>query len=136
MMVDMSNVAWLSKVQISQETVDLLEQWAIFTGQEVRPPIPVEAIAERYLEFTVEYDNLDEILGIRDVLGATWAEGREWSLTTPFWMEWKAELLLPAAMKLAIGFSIEDTFLTNLCILMNPVTVTNLTLCAGYPLLN
>ena len=76
MMVDMSNVAWLSKVQINQETVDLLDQWAIFTEREVKPPIPVEAIAEKYLEFTLEYDNLDEILGIPDVLGATWAEGK------------------------------------------------------------
>jgi Zn-dependent peptidase ImmA (M78 family) len=76
MMVDMSKVSWLTKVQISRETVDLLNQWAIFTGQDVKPPIPVEAIAERYLEFTLEYDNLDEILGIPDVLGATWAEGK------------------------------------------------------------
>jgi len=74
MMVDMSKVSWLTKVQISQETDRLLNQWAIFTGQEVKPPIPVEAITEKYLEFTLEYDNLEEILGIPDVLGATWAE--------------------------------------------------------------
>ena len=73
-MVDMSNVSWLTKVQILQETDRLLNQWEIFSGQEVKPPIPVEAIAEKYLEFTLEYDNLEEILGIPDVLGATWAE--------------------------------------------------------------
>ncbi len=77
MMVDMRNVAWLSKEEISKETDELLNQWAIFTEQEVKPPIPVEAIAEKYLEFTLEYDNLDEILGIPDVLGATWAEGKK-----------------------------------------------------------
>lgn len=74
MMVDMSKVSWLTKAEISLETDGLLNQWAIFTGQEVKPPIPVEAIAEKYLGFTLEYDNLGEILGISDVLGATWAE--------------------------------------------------------------
>ena len=74
MMVDMSKVSWLSKGQISHETDELLNQWSIFTEQEVKPPIRVEAIAEKYLEFTLEYDNLEEILGIRNVLGATWAE--------------------------------------------------------------
>ena len=74
MMVDMSKVSWLTKFQIGQETDELLNQWAIFTGQEVKPPIPVEAIAEKFLGLTVEYDSLEEILGIPDVLGATWAE--------------------------------------------------------------
>jgi Zn-dependent peptidase ImmA (M78 family) len=74
MMVDMGKVSWLTKVQISHETNELLNQWENFIGQEVKPPIPVEAIAEKYLEFTLEYDNLEEILGISDVLGATWAE--------------------------------------------------------------
>ena len=70
----MSKVSWLSKVRINQETDELLNQWEIFTEQEVKPPIPVEAIAEKYLEFTLEYDSLEEILEIPDVLGATWAE--------------------------------------------------------------
>jgi len=82
MIVDMSKVSWLSKAQISHETDELLDQWAIFTEQEVKPPIPVEAIAEKYLEFTLEYDNLDEILGIPDVLGATWAEGKRMVINT------------------------------------------------------
>ena len=73
-MVDMSKVSWLSRVQIGHETDELLNHWEIFTGQKVKPPIPVEAIAEKYLEFTLEYDNLEEILGISDVLGATWVE--------------------------------------------------------------
>ncbi len=82
MMVDMSKVSWLAKDKISKETDQLLNQWAIFTEQEVKPPIPVEAIAEKYLEFKIEYDNLDEILGIPDVLGATWAEGKRMVINT------------------------------------------------------
>ncbi len=74
MMVDMSRVSWLTKDQICQETDELLNQWASFTGKEVEPPIPVESIAEKYLEFTLEYDDLEEILGIPDVLGATWVK--------------------------------------------------------------
>lgn len=76
MIVDMSKVSWLSKARINLEVHELLNQWAIFTGQEEKPPIPVEAIAEKYLEFNLEYDNLEEILGICDVLGATWVEGK------------------------------------------------------------
>lgn len=75
-MVDMNKVSWLSKARIDLEVHELLNRWAIFTGQEVKPPIPVEAIAEKYLEFTLEYDDLEEMLGIPDVLGATWAEGK------------------------------------------------------------
>jgi len=74
MMVDMSKVSFLSKAEIQQKTRELLDQWGAFTRKEIQPPIPVEAIAEKYLEFTLEYDNLEEILGIPDVLGATWAE--------------------------------------------------------------
>lgn len=74
MMVDMSNVSWLSKTQIDLEALELLNQWEIFTEKETKPPIPVEAIAEKYLEFTLEYDDLEAMLGIPDVLGATWAE--------------------------------------------------------------
>lgn len=74
MMVDMSNVSFLSKAEIQQKASELLDQWGAFTGKEIEPPIPVEAIAEKYLEFTLEYDNLDEMLGLPGVLGATWAK--------------------------------------------------------------
>jgi Zn-dependent peptidase ImmA (M78 family) len=74
MMVDMSNVSWLTKPQIDLKVHELLNRWAIFIGEEVKPPIPVEAIAEKYLGLIIEYDNLEEILGIPDVLGATWVE--------------------------------------------------------------
>jgi len=49
------------------------EQRTIFFNG-VKPPIPVEAIAEKYLQFTLEYDDLEEMLGIPDVLGATWVK--------------------------------------------------------------
>jgi Zn-dependent peptidase ImmA (M78 family) len=67
-------IAWLSKEQISKEADDLLAKWSDFMDQKASPPIPVEAIAEKYLGITLEYDDLSEILGIPDVLGATWVD--------------------------------------------------------------
>lgn len=76
MMVDMSQVSWLSKSRIDLETRELLSQWEIFSKKEIRPPIPVEAVAEKYLKFTLEYDDLEKMLGLPGVLGATWAESK------------------------------------------------------------
>ena len=72
----MNKVAWLTTLEISQKTSDLLDQWSTFIGQQAKPPIPVEAIAENYLGIAVEYDDLEEMLGIPDVLGATWVESK------------------------------------------------------------
>jgi len=52
------------------------EQGTIFSNG-VKPPIPVEAIAEKYLEFTLEYDDLEAILEMPGVLGATWIKGKK-----------------------------------------------------------
>jgi Zn-dependent peptidase ImmA (M78 family) len=70
----MGKVSWLGKDQIGFQADDLLNQWEIFTGQPVKPPIPVEAIAEKYLKITLGYDDLNQVFGVSDVLGATWVE--------------------------------------------------------------
>lgn len=72
----MNKVPWLTTFEISRKANDLLEQWSTFIGQAAKPPIPVEAIAENYLGIAVEYDDLEEMLGIPDVLGATWVESK------------------------------------------------------------
>ena len=74
MILDTVRVPWLPQTQIEHEANDLLNQWEKFSGQEIIPPIPVEAIVEKYLGITLEYDKLEEMLGIPDVLGATWVE--------------------------------------------------------------
>ena len=74
MILDTIKVPWLPQTQIENEANDLLNQWEKFSGQEIIPPIPVEAIVEKYLGITLEYDKLEDILGIPDVLGATWVE--------------------------------------------------------------
>ena len=74
MILDPVKVPWLPQTQIENAADDLLRQWEKFSGQEIIPPIPVEAIVEKYLGITLEYDKLEEMLGIPDVLGATWVE--------------------------------------------------------------
>jgi len=72
MFFDMDRVNWLSKEQIKSEAALLLDSYSFFRGMEAEPPIPVEHIIEAYLRFTLEYEDLEEIIGFSDVLGATW----------------------------------------------------------------
>ena len=74
MILDTLRIPWLPQTKFENEANDLLNQWEKFSGQEIIPPIPVEAIIEKYLGITLEYDKLEDILGIPDVLGATWVE--------------------------------------------------------------
>ena len=72
MLFDMDRVSWLSKEHIKAEAALLVENYALFRGAEVEPPIPLEHIIEAYLGFTLEYEDLEELIGFSDVLGATW----------------------------------------------------------------
>jgi len=72
MLFDMDRVSWLSKEHIKAEAALLVENYALFRGTEVEPPIPLEHIIEAYLGFTLEYEDLEELIGFSDVLGATW----------------------------------------------------------------
>jgi len=72
MLVDMSKVAWLGKAQIEQQACSLLEEFSATAGRKVTPPIPVEAMIELHFGITLEYDDLEESLGMPGVLGATW----------------------------------------------------------------
>jgi len=68
----MNNVTWLSKQEIKQQADLLLLDYEIARGMPVKPPIPVEHIIESYLGFVLEYEDLQQILGFDDILGATW----------------------------------------------------------------
>ena len=69
-------VSWISKAQISEKALALIENFQAMVGYAVAPPIPVEDIIERYLGLRLSYDDLEKILGARDVLGATYVESR------------------------------------------------------------
>jgi hypothetical protein len=78
----MGKVSWMGKEEIGFQADELLNQWETFSGQSVKPPIPVEAIAEKYLEITLEYDDLNQVFGGSDVLGATWVEEKRMVLNS------------------------------------------------------
>ena len=73
---DMDSVRWMPKEEITFVASNLLEDYEEHTCQAVRPPIPIEAIIERFLNLRLEYDDLKAKLRLPDILGATWIAER------------------------------------------------------------
>ena len=71
----MMNVPWLSKETISRKATELIDGFQALAKYEVKPPIPVEDIIERYLGLSLLYNDLTKVFG-REVLGAVYAESR------------------------------------------------------------
>jgi hypothetical protein len=69
-------VPWMSKEQITHAALQVLEGYETATGRSARPPIPIEDIIERYLDLNLSFEDLDNILGVKDVLGATYVKSR------------------------------------------------------------
>ncbi len=46
-------------------------------GQSIQIPVPAEDILEIHLGLSLDFDDLQQVLGIPDVLGALWADRRE-----------------------------------------------------------
>jgi len=69
-------IPWISKERIAQEAGNLLGGYAAMVGKSIHPPIPVEDIIERFLGLNLSYEDLEEKLGIDDVLGATYVNSR------------------------------------------------------------
>jgi len=72
--LSMERVPWLERTEISYAAYGLLREYSAYVGEVVDVPIPVEPIIERFLGIRLEYDDLEEMIGIPDVLGATWVE--------------------------------------------------------------
>jgi len=70
-MLDMDKVPWLTKEELQTRAEQLLSDYELFAERPIDPPVPVEHIIERYLGFTLEYDNLKQALCLNDILGAT-----------------------------------------------------------------
>lgn len=70
------NIPWLSKDRIADMALGLVGDYQAMVGCKIRPPIPVEDIIERYLEVNLSFEDLEEKLGMEDVLGATYIESR------------------------------------------------------------
>jgi hypothetical protein len=69
-------VPWLEKQAIACQAERLVADYEAVTGEKVIPPIPVEDLIERFLGVSLTYENLDEKLGMSDVLGATYQQDR------------------------------------------------------------
>lgn len=69
-------VPWISKDRISEKAQNLIKNSQAILGYTHKPPIPVEDIIERYLGLRLAYDDLEKVLGMKDVLGATWVKSR------------------------------------------------------------
>lgn len=69
-------VPWVSKEKISEKASEVISDYENLTSQNVKPPIPVENILELSLELCLVFEDLRQILGIEDALGATYVKSR------------------------------------------------------------
>jgi len=67
---------WISKEKIAATAMDLMQNFQALAGYTVRPPVPVEDIIERALGLRLSYEDLEKVLGSKDVLGATYIGSR------------------------------------------------------------
>ena len=70
-------VKYLSQQQIERDAQDLLEAYFGESGKPIQIPVPAEDILELHLGLSLDFDDLQAVLGIPDVLGALWADKRE-----------------------------------------------------------
>ena len=64
-------VPFISDSDIEHATQELLRKYSKKSGVVVRPPIPVDDIIEGYFKLDLAFTDLRDMLGIPDVLGAT-----------------------------------------------------------------
>ena len=71
------NVPFLSKSAIEAEANPLLSEVSVVDGPIAQPPIPVDEILETHLGLSLDFDNLNKMLGADDILGASWMDTRK-----------------------------------------------------------
>ena len=67
-------VPFLKPSDLDHAAAEVLRKYSAWKGSPARPPVNVDEIVEGYLELVFEVVDLREILGMPDVLGATWLE--------------------------------------------------------------
>jgi hypothetical protein len=78
-------VPYIADETIERDAEVLLAQYAHASKVEVRSPIPIEDIVEKYLQLRVEFDDLHRLLGVPrggfgmepDIFAAIWLEARQ-----------------------------------------------------------
>ena len=71
------NVKFLSEKQIERNAQALLEAYFQKLRKPIQVPVPAEDILELHLGLSLDFDDLQAVLNIPDVLGALWADKRE-----------------------------------------------------------
>lgn len=69
-----AKVMFLQPQEIESAAGELLRKFAKDRGKLIVPPIPIDDIVEKYLKLKLEVKDLVKILGVKNVLGATWFE--------------------------------------------------------------
>ena len=73
-------IPWMPKEAIAQKAEELLSNYEKMTGYSVKPPTPIEDIAERRLGLNIGFEDLRQKMGLDDVLGATYVKARRISI--------------------------------------------------------
>jgi Zn-dependent peptidase ImmA (M78 family) len=66
------NIPWLPKKTIAVAASELIDNFQAMAKYDVKPPIPVEEIIERYLGLGLVYHDLDRVFNTRNTLGVTY----------------------------------------------------------------
>ena len=74
--MDMATVPHLTKSRIVLTAAIVLREYEESRGYEIKPPIAADELIELFLKLNFEIDDLQHILGMNDVLGATWIDER------------------------------------------------------------
>lgn len=69
-------VPWLPRETIEGEASKVLSGYGSMIGRPLSPPIPVEDIIERYFGLRLSFEDLEQRLGRKDILGATFVRER------------------------------------------------------------
>jgi Zn-dependent peptidase ImmA (M78 family) len=70
-------VKFLPEQPIERDALGLLEAYFHDLGQPIQVPIPADEILETHLGLSLDFDDLQTVLCVPDVLGALWADRRE-----------------------------------------------------------
>lgn len=70
-------VKYLHENQIERNALGLLEDYFHARGEPIQIPIPADEILETHLGLSLDFDDLQTLLGVPGVLGALWVDKRE-----------------------------------------------------------
>src|SRR3954447_23603597 len=76
-------VPYIANGIIERNAEALLAQYALARGIEIRAPVPIEDIVEKFLKLHLEFDDLHQRLGVprqgkeADIFGAIWLDKGE-----------------------------------------------------------